>query len=1087
MSSSPNTSDSRLQSQTPTATTRKTKFKRNYLACLNCRTRKVKCDLGSVDNPHDPPCARCKRERKECVFVESKRGGSKNVLSGKKRKMNHSDDNSRKRGDSASPASDSVNDYNRAKQLPLPSLNQISSFGSYNLPGSVPSSSGLPSLGSFATSNNNILGNQQYQPTVPPLTTGLHLPPQAGSFAVSQLPSLSLTQPTSTTSNLRSTVPEVPVPVPVVRPQQASDVEPPLKSESQPLALSKSHSTSFGKGLLEGPNQSIASNSTIVFLAHLGGRPAQADDRDRIDARERIEKLESRLSSKRSYSKSNHSSVVDGASESPSIVSPSNTYVAPSSVASLQNDGLTPDEYLNERFGHDNPLFPTIRNNRLAMPRIESTLNIRPKPTSKLSDIDYIGEKSVITEEEARRLIKLYTITMHPFFPYVPEELLDPDVLPGYPMLLCAILSISSRYHTMEMVNGTPHATPTNRHIEIHEQLWIYCQRLISMTVWGEQSSRTIGTLLSFLLFTEWNPRAIHFRWSDYANSPEDDQNNSDESYAGLSALKRSESMSFMLIGVATRLSFLLDDHPLVFMATHISETNSAIEMNKRSMLSQTLGEVDVNDSNSRFSFTSNQKATIELLQFASLCYETLYGRNPRLGTLDRYQNLTVLDILSPILENWYKKYYKLLKPSTSHSTGQKEDIDWLSLQPKAIKDLTVQIGRESLILDYYYTKLFLYSLALSGDTSVNSSNNTSKKGRNLRLDEMVKYSRYVELAYSAAKEVLFVIQRVSKLKMLKFMPVRWVSRTIRAVAFVVKCYLTLTNDDHDTNKSNIDSNDGNGTSKSSSSGESTSQSNGNNNTINNKNTTTEIIKLSVIPIEEIITLLQKTSISLRDAAPDELHLCTRYSTILMYLCSQFKTKLKTRNGRKVVDYEKEIKQRDERLELEKKQFEQAQQEKQQQQAQQLEQDQQNLQNQQQQHASQHQQNQTINNQQHYPLHNISQQNQSHFSAASSSSSLLHQTATDAQFFDNYFLNADPSDTIFNWFTSNNNPGLDFVDDFTKEIELDFMNKHSGNGNGNAASNGNANGNGNDVNGGGVVNGSHVNGGTGNVVNNERT
>ncbi|GME82644.1 unnamed protein product [Ambrosiozyma monospora] len=665
------------------------------------------------------------------------------------------------------------------------------------------------------------------------------------------------------------------------------------------------------------------------------------------------------------------------------------------------NDGLTPDEYLNERFGGDNPLFPTIRNNRLAMPRIESTLNIRPKPTSKLSDIDYIGEDSVITEEEARRLIKLYTITMHPFFPYVPEELLDPDVLPGYPMLLCAILAISSRYHTMEMVNGTPEAPPTNRHIEIHEQLWIYCQRLISMTVWGEQSSRTIGTLLSFLLFTEWNPRAIHFRWSDYANSPEDDQ--TDESYAGLSALKRSESMSFMLIGVATRLSFLLDDHPLVFMATHITETNSAIEMNKRSMLSQSLGELDVNDnSNPRFTFTSNQKATIELLQFSSLCYETLYGRNPRLGNLDRYQNLTVLDILSPILENWYKKYYKLLKPSTAHSTGQKEDIDWLSLQPKMIKDLTVQIGRESLILDYYYTKLFLYSLALSGDTSVNSSNNTSKKGRNLRLDEMVKYSRYVELAYSAAKEVLFVIQRVSKLKMLKFMPVRWVSRTIRAVAFVVKCYLTLTNDDHDTNKSSADNND-----KSSSTGDSAGQTNGNNNnTIDNKNTTTEIIKLSVIPIEEIITLLQKTSISLRDAAPDELHLCTRYSTILMYLCSQFKTKLKTRNGRKVVDYEKEIKQRDERLELEKKQLEQAQQEKQEQQAQQLEQSQQNFQNQ--------QQNDSISNQQHYPVQNISQQNQPHFSTASSSSSLPHSTAADEQFFDNYFLNADPSDTIFN-------------------------------------------------------------------------
>ena len=27
------------------------KYKRNYRACLNCRLRKVKCDLGPVDNP----------------------------------------------------------------------------------------------------------------------------------------------------------------------------------------------------------------------------------------------------------------------------------------------------------------------------------------------------------------------------------------------------------------------------------------------------------------------------------------------------------------------------------------------------------------------------------------------------------------------------------------------------------------------------------------------------------------------------------------------------------------------------------------------------------------------------------------------------------------------------------------------------------------------------------------------------------------------------------------------------------------------------------------------------------------------------
>ncbi|KAL5480780.1 hypothetical protein ACEPAI_9720 [Sanghuangporus weigelae] len=49
--------------------------RRAYKACLHCRSRKAKCDLGDIDAPGQPPCARCKRERRECVFAPSYRGG----------------------------------------------------------------------------------------------------------------------------------------------------------------------------------------------------------------------------------------------------------------------------------------------------------------------------------------------------------------------------------------------------------------------------------------------------------------------------------------------------------------------------------------------------------------------------------------------------------------------------------------------------------------------------------------------------------------------------------------------------------------------------------------------------------------------------------------------------------------------------------------------------------------------------------------------------------------------------------------------------------------------------------------------------
>ena len=61
-----NDSSSFQQSQQP-------QHKRVYQACIPCRRRKVKCDLGSVDNPNDPPCVRCRRESKECYFSATRR------------------------------------------------------------------------------------------------------------------------------------------------------------------------------------------------------------------------------------------------------------------------------------------------------------------------------------------------------------------------------------------------------------------------------------------------------------------------------------------------------------------------------------------------------------------------------------------------------------------------------------------------------------------------------------------------------------------------------------------------------------------------------------------------------------------------------------------------------------------------------------------------------------------------------------------------------------------------------------------------------------------------------------------------------
>ncbi|KAL2835276.1 hypothetical protein BDW59DRAFT_168515 [Aspergillus cavernicola] len=49
-------------------------YQRTYKACIPCRQRKAKCDLGEHPDgtPLGPPCAKCRREQRECVFSETR-------------------------------------------------------------------------------------------------------------------------------------------------------------------------------------------------------------------------------------------------------------------------------------------------------------------------------------------------------------------------------------------------------------------------------------------------------------------------------------------------------------------------------------------------------------------------------------------------------------------------------------------------------------------------------------------------------------------------------------------------------------------------------------------------------------------------------------------------------------------------------------------------------------------------------------------------------------------------------------------------------------------------------------------------------
>ncbi|ODV97496.1 hypothetical protein PACTADRAFT_37052 [Pachysolen tannophilus NRRL Y-2460] len=866
------------------------KFKRNYKACLNCRTRKVKCDLGSVDFPNDPPCARCRRERRECIFVESRRGGSANFSAGKKRKIEE---------ESELPSKNNILNDGTVTQL----------WPSQKAPTRGILESSYSGLNANSNNNNNNNNSHNSKPILPTnynqvaananVSSNLVLAPQVpGSNSRDNI--VEPLEPTKNSNNNR----------------QVSDI------------------TQFN-----------SDQNALEFLAKAAGNFAKADERDRIDAREKHNALDKVSNTSKLISRENSDADL-------------NTYTAatsqPLTTANSTSSNYTSPDFQqdssiqNAKFSSARPII-TAKNSsqQFSMPMVDHLESVIPKPSSRLSDIEYIGEDSILSERGARKLINLFFTTMHPFFPHIPPNLMDPDILAGYPILLCAILTISSRYHSFTEteeanenvknmqenaeLNDASKSNTVHSHIEVHERLWIYCQRLISQTVWAEASTRSIGTVFSFLLFTEWNPRAIHWRWSDYANKPEyndgdeaniqsgPDSSGDGDGLAGLGAMRRSARMGWMLIGSAVRLAQdmgFMENSSRVFLACHISETHCAMNVSRRSMLSNSLSEIDLdtddedegeetnvlnnvnektkkskhkeadeddlvlNDdeeglrhkTDTKLKFSKMQKAKIELLQIMSICFENLYVVRPKLEALNKRQNLAILNILSPLLENWHKRFKSLLVTSNIHNfhSINSHNQQILNFNSKYSKELNNQVDRESLIFDYYYARLYIYSLALTDfnqNKAVNSNSSGSekynKKQNELRLDEISKSAKYVELAFNSAKEMLACTQRIHRLKMLKYMPVRWVTRVVRAVAFVVKYYLTITSLQSSNNSTNS------GT------------------TVNSK-----IVALSLIPLEEVLSIIQKAAITLREASPDELHLCTRYSTILMYLCSEMKIKI---------------------------------------------------------------------------------------------------------------------------------------------------------------------------------------------------
>nr|RBQ85572.1 hypothetical protein FVER53263_10513 [Fusarium verticillioides] len=180
------------------------------------------------------------------------------------------------------------------------------------------------------------------------------------------------------------------------------------------------------------------------------------------------------------------------------------------------------------------------------------------------------------TAQEAVTYIDLFFEKLAPLSPVVLDQFRShashEHLVYREAMLCCTLLMISSRFFTL------PGAGGTSRSHYIHQRLWNHCEVLIRRIVLGQEKistsqTRTIGTIESLILISDWHPRALYLPpetdgWDGLLVTPGYDRVNRKHINNEVPLIrwredvfepaKRANRMSWMLLGMANNLGYEL-------------------------------------------------------------------------------------------------------------------------------------------------------------------------------------------------------------------------------------------------------------------------------------------------------------------------------------------------------------------------------------------------------------------------------------------------------------------------------------------------------------------------------------------------
>lgn len=470
---------------------------RTYQACIPCRRRKVRCDLGPVDNPHDPPCVRCRRESKECFFSATRRK-RKNDGGDFEEEDDYELRNGRKRARSA-----------ESHQQQQPSANL-----QFNGANGNQSASASASASAYVS-----------QPLTPGGSVGRYEP---------------LRRPTNSSHG------------------HANDDEDQKLNDKSAAVLQT--------------GEIYSGHDALNLLFEAAGRNGDIEQHHRTGSASSLHR--------------------------PSMLGTGSTPGSQTNFASPQASGT-------HARNHSRATAAAAESSAdVPMPQSYTSL---PDPPNEAAFMDALRAWSKfrfvragwMTAKEAVRYIDYFYTYLSPLTPIVVPDYRDhalhAKLLKEEPMLVITLLTIATRFRTTDFPQG-PGAI--SRSYLIHEKLWKYLQGMIDRMIFGQEQFgggfcgagqqpgsdvnplsrkglRTLGTVESLMLLTEWHPRALHFPPGDDddelvlpddlfepdvpANGPASEQLKGESGQridSWLEPCWRSDRMCWMLLGNAMSLAF---------------------------------------------------------------------------------------------------------------------------------------------------------------------------------------------------------------------------------------------------------------------------------------------------------------------------------------------------------------------------------------------------------------------------------------------------------------------------------------------------------------------------------------------------